>query len=142
MSTRAINLSAVLAPLAQDLRTLIDNSFQQSRSPGGDDWRPLSPRTIARRRHGSGSGPRAKPLIDTGRLRNSLQVVAQPRSIQFGTSVEYAGPQQFGTKTIPARPFLPVTGSGEFMNAGPAEAWLDEAAEMIADYIETGRVRK
>ena len=132
---RCANLLPVLQVLAQDLRTLIDDSFDQSRSPMGQGWEPLKPATIKRRRKGS-----AKPLVDTGRLRNSIATRAKPKSIEFGTNVNYAAAQQFGTEHIPDRPFLPVLPSGEFANAGPSAQWLREAEEAIATYIETGQL--
>ena len=138
MAERAGNLTPVLQVLAQDLKTVVDNAFDQSKSPGGAPWKPLAESTLKRRRSGKGRGPKAKPLIDTARLRNSANTRALPRAIQFGSNVEYAAAQQFGTGRIPARPFLPVEPTGEFTQRGPAEAWLREAEEAIANYIETG----
>jgi phage virion morphogenesis protein len=133
MAERMGNLQPVLQVLAQDLKTLIDNSFDQSKSPMGQAWAPLKPATIKRRRKGS-----SKPLVDTARLRNSNTTQALPRAIRFGTNVEYAAAHQFGTERIPARAFLPITPTGQFAEAGAAGAFIDEMGEAIATYIETG----
>jgi phage gpG-like protein len=135
IADRMRNLTPVLQVLAQDLRTLIDDAFDQSRSPMGQPWAPLKPATIKRRRKGS-----SKPLVDTGRLRNSVAVRAKPRSIEFGSNVSYAAPQQFGTSAIPGRAFLPITPSGQFGESGAAGEFLHNLDEAIAKYIETGEM--
>lgn len=133
IAERMANLTPVLQVMAQDLRTMIDNAFDQSKSPMGGTWAPLKPATIKRRRKKS-----SQPLVDTGRLRNSVTTQAFPRAIQFGSNVEYAAPQQFGTAHIPPRPFLPITPANQFATTGAAGAWLRELDEAIANYIETG----
>lgn len=79
-----------------------------------------------------------KPLIDTGRLRRSITTRVKPMAIEYGTNVVYAATQQFGTTRIPARPFLPVTPSGDFGTSGDAAAFIAEFEDAIANYIETG----
>jgi phage virion morphogenesis protein len=138
MAERTSNLTPVLQVLAQDLKTLIDDSFDRSRSPEGARWPPLKPATIKRRRSGRGKGPRAKILVDTARLRNSVTTRALPRAIQFGTNVEYAATHQFGRGPIPARPFLPIDPSGQFAVKGASGRFLEEMAAAIGEYIETG----
>src|SRR5574341_1107956 len=91
MEQRVSTLQPVLEVYAQDLKTLVDDSFDQSRAPDGNAWAPLAPSTIARRRRGS-----SKPLVDTGRLRNSITAVALNDTLRVGTNVIYAGIQQFG----------------------------------------------
>ncbi|MBK8173187.1 MAG: phage virion morphogenesis protein [Sandaracinaceae bacterium] len=91
---RAKNLAPVLQPIAAALKTHIDDSFRQSKSPTGEAWAPLSRATIAGRRQGSD-----KPLIDTGTLRNAAYAMVEGNdSIVFGDNVSYVGPQQFGAE--------------------------------------------
>lgn len=94
--------------------------FRDSTAPDGRRWAPLSPVTIARRRKGSST-----PLLDTGRLRNSITFRADRRSADIGTNVIYAAVQQLGARkgafgrtrrgspipwgNIPARPYLGVS---------------------------------
>ena len=94
-----------------------------------------------------------KPLVDTARLRNSITGNAGARGFSFGTNVAYAGPQNFGARIrtfgrgsprqLPARPFLPVTGSGgrfSLMTGGAAGAHWTRTRSMIAHYIRTGEI--
>lgn len=132
---RIEDLEPVLLVMAEDLKTLIDDSFENSVSPSGRPWEPLKPATIAQRRANSD-----KPLVDTGRLRNSISATAESRSIVFGTNVVYGGTHQFGRGPIPARPYLPVTPSQQFMNQGPADVWLQELREAVRRYVVDGEI--
>lgn len=64
-------------------------------SPDGVPWKPLSASTIRNRRKGKGTGS-AMPLLDTGRLRNSITKRVDSNSVFIGTNVEYAAVHQFG----------------------------------------------
>lgn len=62
----------------------------------------LQPRTITTRRKSS-----SVPLVDTGRLMNSIDYkVMGIRRVIIGTSVFYGKFHQFGTKNIPKREFI------------------------------------
>lgn len=66
--------------------------FRKSISPDGKSWAPIT--------HRSG-----RPLIDTGRLRASIQAIVGPSTLEIGTNVDYAKTQQFGatdTVQVPA----------------------------------------
>jgi phage virion morphogenesis protein len=71
--------------------------FNDSQAPDGSAWAPLSPVTLALRRKGKGSGG-AKPLLDTGRLRNSITSSVDANSVTVGTNVDYGAMQHFGAK--------------------------------------------
>lgn len=133
---RLSNMRPVLRVVAEDLKAVTDDSFRESRSPSGTPWKPLSPATIKKRRQGS-----SKPLVDTGNLRNSISARASRKAIRFGTNTPYAPPHQFGGEHIPARPYLPVTESGSFMDSGPAAEFVDDAEETIRHWILTGEIR-
>lgn len=96
--------------------------FDDSRAPDGTKWKRLSRETLLRRAGGRKKAytkrgrlkkravrvmRRAKPLLDTGRLRNSItyQVIGD-KKVAIGTNVEYAATHQFGRGRIPSRPFL------------------------------------
>jgi len=93
--------------------------FRDSRSPDGSKWAPLSATTLMQRAlaHGGKSPVRksgankgrlnkqaarayasAKPLLDTGRLQNSITYAADANSVTVGTNVVYARMQQMGAK--------------------------------------------
>jgi phage virion morphogenesis protein len=137
MGTRVLDLSEVLRVIASDLITFADDSFEQSRSPSGVAWEPLKVGGLIRTATGLAD---RKPLIDTGTLRNSITSVPGVSAILVGTNVPYAGPHQFGTVHIPARPFLPFTADGEAVTTGPAEEEWERYEELIAHYIETGEI--
>ena len=72
-------------------------------------WVPVGSEVIRRR------GPNAKPLVDTGRMMASISYRVEGNEILIGTNVKadngylYPLAHQYGTPTIPARPFLTVT---------------------------------
>ncbi len=135
MAARMRDLSPVMAVGAAELQTLVDDSFQQQRSPDGTPWAPHAASTAKRR------GPGARILIKTARLRSSVVVTSGPRSITLGTNVGYAAPNQLGSRTAPARPFFPVDGAAGryvFMDRGPAGAALARIRDRIRAYIRTG----
>lgn len=95
-----------------------------------------------------------KPLVDTARLRNSVSVRGEKDSLVFGTNVIYGGTHQFGREDnkvfgkypapIPARPFLPITGTRKtplLDRRGPSGKHWDEVIEMVREYVITGRIK-
>lgn len=132
---RAQDLTPVLRPRAQLLSTVIDNSFRFSRTPGGDPWAPLDPKTAERRRQ---SNP--QPLINTGELRASAKTTRAERNrIVFGASGAKAEVAQFqheGTSSIPAREFLPLGDEG--FRKGPAREWRERTEQKVMAYILRG----
>ena len=115
--------------IGQSLVSRIVLGFSRSAGPYGP-WQPLSPITIARRRNKSN-----KPLLDTGRLRNSITHEFSSRSVRVGTNVEYAVPHQLGAKIgaakIPRRAFLPDKGL-------PREWEQEDVVETVEAFIEGG----
>ena len=90
---------AALQSLAEEARTQIVLGFRDSKSPYDEPWAPLESRE-------------GKPLLDTGRLRNSLMPRAVGTSLRIDANVAYAAAHQYGTKTIPRRQFLPDQARG------------------------------
>lgn len=70
--------------LAEEALTQVKFGFRESRDPYGNPWAPL------KRREG-------KPLLDTGRLRNSFATANTSTGFRIGSSVSYAGFHQGGT---------------------------------------------
>lgn len=118
IAARLRDMSPIMTVVAEDTRTLIDDSFQTLTSPAGQPWAPLSDTTIELNPRRAGG----RPLNDTTRLRRSITTETSKRGFSFGTNVRYAAKQHFGDPNnrvfgrargpVPARPFLPVTGSG------------------------------
>ncbi len=140
MAQRAQDLTPVLKPRAESLRTVINDAFSDSQSPNDEAWPSLKPATVAKRRKGS-----RRPLVDTGLLRGSVRTEAGKGRVVFGvggTAAGYAPFHQFGTKHIPRRAFLPTDaeGNAEFRR-GPARRWLDRTMQRVLRFILTGELR-
>lgn len=110
--------------------TLVGNihlGFHDSKSPHGEAWLPLKYR-------------QGKPLLDTGRLRNSIHhTVTGPSDVQVGTDVIYAAIHNFGGQagrnrkvTIPARPFFPTRNGGVDL----PNDWVLDILEVVKAHIE------
>lgn len=115
------DLEPLLTAVGGELKKHIQLGFRNSQSPYGQAWAPLKVR-------------QGKPLVDTGRLANSINYLVDANSVEVGTNVLYAALQQFGGTiapkqakalsfvvggrrvfvkhgiTIPARPFIPTAG--------------------------------
>jgi phage gpG-like protein len=143
LAERAADLGPVLEVAASDTRTLIDDSFRKSRAPDGPAWEGLDRRTLARRRQGPNKRARkATILVDTGRLKNSIQSTHTKSVLKFGTNVVYAAYHQFGSGRM-YRPFLPIEKTGSqymLMTGGPAGRHWREVRDMVIEYIRTGRI--
>lgn len=143
IAERLADMRPIMEVLAADVRTLMDDSFNQLRSPTGEPWRHLSEATesINPRRRGG------RPENDTGRLRGSMTAQADQHGVLFGSNTLYAAAQNFGNPNnrlfggklapVPARPFLPVNANGVTLE--PAD-WWDEKIRMVEHWIVTGEV--
>lgn len=136
MMKRTQDMTPAMKVGAEAIVRLIANTFQNSTSPTGVEWKGLDPETVKKRKKNSD-----QPLMDTKRLSRSLLNASHgARSIRFGTNVEYAGFHQFGTRRIPARPFMPITAQGELTMAGPAKLVFDRISRQVGNYIVNGKL--
>lgn len=71
----------------------IVRNFNESGRP--TKWQGLKASTVSQRRRGSGRGG-VKPLVDSGRLRNSMAMSVNSEGVRVGTNVPYAAVQHFG----------------------------------------------
>lgn len=110
---------------AEQIKTLVSEGFDAAKAPDGSAWAPLSARTIARRRKRS-----SRPLLDTGRLRNSIAVTHDANGVYVATPVVYAAAHNYGYRAIPQRQFLP----DDFLPA-PWRAALDETARDLMEHF-------
>ncbi|MGK8437201.1 phage virion morphogenesis protein [Ectopseudomonas hydrolytica] len=74
--------------------------FRNSTDPYGQKWAPIQPRWRNRRR------VPGQPLLDTGRLRNSIRGATTGNSMRIFTDVEYAQYHQLGMR-VQKRAILP-----------------------------------
>lgn len=96
LGERARNLAPVMREIGAGVVADAQLRFKDSKDPYGAQWQRLKASTIAGRRKGPGAG-QAKPLLDTGRLRNSVTYrLDGPSAVVVGTNVDYAAVHQFG----------------------------------------------
>jgi phage gpG-like protein len=128
---------AALSAVGRVLKARIQDGFITGTSPDGRPWAPLKSRA-------------GQPLVNRGRLRNSIDYRVEGNSVEVGTNLSYAPVHQFGAKieakaggvlrfyvegrpvfvkrvTIPARPMFPTEGL--------PEEWGIDAEQAIADVI-------
>lgn len=92
-SMRHVSRSAwrvkLMKVLSQEAVALAQECFEKSQDPYGSSWPPLKVR-------------QGQPLLDTGRLRNSISGRANgATSFVVGTNVKYAKLQNFGGTVVP-----------------------------------------
>lgn len=83
-------LPRVSKALAAESLTQVQLGFRASRAPSGDPWASLALRS-------------GKPLMDTGRLRNSYTYTLLADGFRLGTGVAYAPTHQHGATILPVR---------------------------------------
>ena len=90
----------VLGALNRTGNALVRETFDRSRAPTGEAWKPLA-RGPSRKR------PGRRPLVKTGNLRAlaSHGVIVGTTSVWSASRI--GAFHQLGTSRIPARPFLP-----------------------------------
>ena len=107
--------SPALARVADDFREMIARQFSSEGRTEGTPWPPLAPSTL-RRRPGKAGGP---ILQSTGALLRSLTAPGaaghveqlEAQSLAIGTSLPYALFHQTGTRRMPARPIIVLSGA-------------------------------
>lgn len=119
--------TALMAEIGDALVSGTIKRFADGEDPEGHKWEP-SGRAWT---EGVDDGGYGKTLVDTGRLRNSIDYVTSPDSVTVGSNVEYARIHQMGGKagrgrkvTIPARPYL-----------GVSRADMEEVQGILSDFL-------
>lgn len=112
--------------VAVAMTTEVQLTFRKEQTPDGVEWLPL--KRERPRNSKAGGKRRSKILRDTGRMVNSITGKSAGHDVIVGTNVEYAAYHQFGTRTIPARPFLPLEGL--------PMAWQNSAARVIVEVLK------
>jgi phage gpG-like protein len=120
--------SPALMRIADDFREMIAQQFASEGQAEGTPWPPrkFSSARSTRRGVQAGRGPASPLLIRTGALRDSLTTpgAAGPveelegYSITLGSRLPYASYHQTGTRRMPARPIIVLSGTR-------AERWTE-----------------
>jgi hypothetical protein len=173
---RVADMRPALRVVAQEIEKRTSDSFQNSRSQFGEPFAPLAPSTIAGRIRKQGSANRRtkagkltkgavamrgkltapggiKPLIDTGRMKNSAHAVVEDGTKIRFSAVGYLGPhitggQRGGKANRPPmrNPTVFVrSGGGGFDFLGGSSWKLDASMQLyltkaVSSYIATGKV--
>jgi phage virion morphogenesis protein len=112
----------LLAPALPVVAAAIERNFDEEGRP--TRWAPLSARYAAWKARRFGAGLRI--LERSGALRRSISTRLEGGALVASTAVPYAAFHQFGTRFIPARPFLVLTESDN-----------EEVAQAVADSLGT-----
>lgn len=93
---------------ARRLAPVMRESLARAVQAGAEDLRETARDLISEPRGEGPSAPGTPPRRDTGRLRDSLFVrpSADGLSAEVGTELDYGAHLEFGTQTMPARPWL------------------------------------
>ena len=102
--------------------------FRDGKDPEGRAWPRLKKRTGRK-------GKAAKPLLLTGRLRNSITSKANESAVVVGTNVVYAARHNFGYEKsgvvwTPKRQFLGFSSDDEGAIVETVEDFVTEAVEL------------
>lgn len=89
--------------------------FQRSTDPYGTPWAPIHHR-------------QGQPLLDTGRLRNSIKHNVRGTNLELASNLIYADNHQYGI-TVKQRRYLPD-------KQGLPKAWLAEYQNILLQNIE------
>lgn len=160
LQRRLSDLSPVMRDIGELLVERAKQRFEASTAPDGSRWAPNSAATLGAllarsranfRKDGSlskrGTARKAgkKPLIDTGTLMGQMFYRASASEVTVGNTMRYAAIHQFGGQagrgkkvTIPARPFLPVTATGQWLGSDDRNAVLDILRSAIQTAADGG----
>ena len=119
--------SPALRRIADDFRAMIAQQFATEGRAEGTPWAELAPSTLRRRRASTSI------LYETGALLRSLTEPGaaghveelEGYSLTLGSQLPYAGYHQSGTRRMPARPIIVLSGTR-------AERWTEIVRQQIA----------
>ena len=157
LAARIDNMQPVMQEIGEDIMERTKRRFGTSTGPDGQRWQPNAASTVlaaiarmgskARLKNGNLSKKAQKTLagkkvlVDTGDLAREFEVKSTSRSVTVSNGMDYSAIHQFGGQagkgkkiTIPARPFLPVTSSGE-MYPDDQRHILQQIKDYLSDSI-------
>jgi phage gpG-like protein len=90
-------------------------------------WQPLKPATVERKEKAG----KTAMLIFERHMQQSLRVgVPSSGKVEVGSDAFYAPFHQFGTKRMPARPFIPMHEDGKLVPAAEARVYAAMKARL------------
>lgn len=167
---RVRDMSRPLKVFGAEIVKATDDSFRNSRGVDGAPWPKLAESTIiarhlrrkggrpkgfSRKRGGRltesardtrakaiSSGAGIKPLVDTGRMRNSQNTKVTGRNTLVWSAVGYMGPHITGSTKRPGRPPMrnPTVFEGTGANARLKPQFGERLTKLLTTWVETGAV--
>lgn len=153
LRSRVQDTGPAMHDIGQTLMANARRRFATSTGPDGQAWRPNAPATIAAylgryggsykkdgslSKKGAARAAGKKPLIGESKQLQAIHYAAGRDWAEVGSSRIYAAIHQFGGQagrgkrvTIPARPFLPVDESGQWIGTEDRSAILDILSRWI-----------
>ncbi|HKV94886.1 MAG TPA: phage virion morphogenesis protein [Candidatus Angelobacter sp.] len=113
------------------MRSSIEQTFRDQGSPAGS-WPALAPSTLKRGKGGIGR----KMLIQSGRMKNSINYLVEGNTLTIGTNLRYAAIQQKGGIAGRKGPFKKKNGRRPFIPARPFVVFRPEDPQRIADAMQ------
>ena len=131
LRARVSDLSPAMADIAETLQTITDEAFSAERSPDGTPWADLAPATWRHKRS-------PHKLFESGTLRGSLYADSSAHEARVGVHASahgfpYGIVHQFGSAKTPARPFLPLTDTGNLSQGVP-----EQILDILEAYLDIG----
>lgn len=132
MEDRLKDLTPVTKAAAEGLRTVIDDAFEDSRTPWGVPWDEPSRAWTDRKQK---EGRSTKPNIYSGAMRNRIATEGTTWGVKAGSSptTPYAVVRQQDN------PFIPQ--SNAHLASGPMAKWTEKFKRSVIRYILTGKKR-
>ncbi|WP_069637334.1 phage virion morphogenesis protein [Campylobacter pinnipediorum] len=128
------NTTPLMHTIGNILTNSIEDSFENVSSPDGKKWKALKPSTIKDKAKHKKSD---KILRRDGNLADKWVTKASNNSVKVSnntkfTAFAYGLSHQYGTKHIPARPFLPITKNNQLTK--PQER---EVKRVVIEFIKS-----
>lgn len=116
------------------VRNVIEDSFEQERSPWGEKWEALKPKTAKQKQRKNKS---RLILRNSGSLADRWSVTATSSSVEVSSNAKsnkgyvYGAVHQWGSKKVVARKFLPIKENGDL-----EEKLSGKIEEYLADKVD------
>jgi len=135
IKTRVRNLSPVLQVVIEDLVKFQSDTFRSGkRDPAtGEPWAALTAGTVTKK----AKAGKEQILVWSNRMsKPSTRADAADGSVIIGSNIPYAKHHQFGTRKMPARPFLP---SSSWRDGSPQASLMLKIYARVRTFVRTGK---
>lgn len=109
-------MKSTMSTIGGMVKNVIEDSFEQERSPWGEKWKALNPKTTKQKQKKNKSN---LILRNSGSLADRWSVTATSSSVEVSGNAKsnkgyaYGAVHQWGSKKVAARKFLPIKENGD-----------------------------